>query len=182
MGVPLHPPPNRLTASPSAIAYYSRITLHSFNSAASQAQKTVVHQGLMGDLAGTAAVGIGRVTLLWKKKKTMQKLAPLTRKPFGLDLQKEDCVESVQKIVGDEVFFKWERPPPADVVTLLYSVQWLTRCRLLNPKCDITFLTMSRVAALGILDFFKKKSLFVKGIVVEIHKKVDFFYIQHHLF
>lgn len=50
VGVPLHPPPSRLTASSSAIAYYSRITLHSFNSAASQARKTVVHQGLTGDL------------------------------------------------------------------------------------------------------------------------------------
>lgn len=37
MGVPLQPPPNHLTASSSAIANYSRITLHSFNSAASQA-------------------------------------------------------------------------------------------------------------------------------------------------
>lgn len=37
MRVPLHSSPRHLTTSSSAIAYYSRITLHSFNSAASQA-------------------------------------------------------------------------------------------------------------------------------------------------
>lgn len=37
MGVPLHSTPNHLTPFSSAIANYSRSTLHSFNSAASQA-------------------------------------------------------------------------------------------------------------------------------------------------
>lgn len=91
-GVPLHPPPNHLTASSSAIANYSRITLHSFNSAASQAllfQKKNKNCGAPradGRFSGTAAVELD--VSLYCEKKTMQKLAPLSQKTFGSDLQK----------------------------------------------------------------------------------------------
>lgn len=90
MGVPPHPPPNHLTTSSSATANHSRITLHSFNSAATQAlllvkkkEKTVVHQGLMGDLA---ALELDVSLSNCEKKKQTVEIGP--QKTLVLDLQK----------------------------------------------------------------------------------------------
>lgn len=106
MGVPLCSSSNHLTASFSAIANYSRITLHSFNSAAGQALfcKTVVHQGLMGtwEFGGTAAVNRTRHLSVKKKptekKKTMKKwlLCPIRpRKPLDWTSRRlcRTCIE-----------------------------------------------------------------------------------------
>ena len=145
MGVPLPSSLNHLTASSSAIANYSRITLHSFNSAASQA--LLFGQKLWCTKGWWESEGLVE-RLLWdchatvKKTARTQLLVFVLLDPENARLRPpEDCVESVLKILGDrkKVFFKWGWPQ-ADVVTCCTGGvcrDWQARCRLLNPKCDI---------------------------------------------
>lgn len=102
MRVPLHPSTDHLTASSSAIANYSRIALHSFNSAAGQSlplgkkreKNTVAHQGLMG-------VGRSAEQLLWDsdvRATTEERLLCVPTDPEHLwSGRPEDCVDSVLK-------------------------------------------------------------------------------------
>ncbi len=91
MGVPLHSSPNHLTAS-SAIANYSRITLHSFNSADSQALLSENCGAPRADgslrFSGTATVELDVSLYFERDNAEMTPLFCLTQKTFGLDLQK----------------------------------------------------------------------------------------------
>lgn len=91
MGVPLHSSLNHLTASSSVIANYSRITLHSFNSADSQALLSENFGAPRADgslrFRGTAAVELDVSLYFERDNAEMTSLSCLTQKTFGLDLQ-----------------------------------------------------------------------------------------------
>lgn len=96
MGVPLHSSPNHLTASSSAIANYSRITLHSFNSADSQAllSEYCVAPRADGSLRFSRTAAVELDVSLYCRNDSF-----VLFDPENLWIgPPEDCVESVQKI------------------------------------------------------------------------------------
>lgn len=98
MGMPLQLPPNHLTASSSTVATCCKITLHSFNLAASQVLLLENCDAPRADGSGTAGVGSG-VSLYCDNSSLFNSENLWIGHP-------EDCVEFVQKIIGGKVFLK----------------------------------------------------------------------------
>lgn len=101
MGVPLYSSPNHLTTSSSAIGNYSRITLHSFNSAGSQ---TLLSENCDAPRAGDL---VGQLLWNWTCHFTRRRNDSF----FLFDPENlwigppEDSLEYVQEIVVEKKYF-----------------------------------------------------------------------------